>query len=531
MLAEALSPGEQAYRRLLESRQRSKPQAWINRGSAPVLQRSMSSAPVFRTDNEHGPAVQQELAWYDHTVIWSRGTQIIRTFSFDAQGENVEKAAFVWFPASSSAPESSGTRRESASVSSHKGKAPAVPSTLASPFGPFASSHQSQWGGPRGGSTSKHGNNLRSTRPDLEQTLVIFFKTHAIIYIPSGETITTHLPFQVDGVWPLAEGGVVLQRALERREKKRWERRRKGQNFLEGMDPDRTSGSVLDELVDLDDEVESLPRLYTLSTPRGEARPIAQTPMFQGGYLSSMIKMISPTRPLSPDLSIILVSSRPYPLLIAIDHEAREIVFFRWARIPPATSANQTTAVRSPTLSPLQGMQSNLELPPAVPPKASSRPSISRKRSSLGPSIGTDRRSSVLGAGSADPLDRSNRRSSIQRQPRHSGIPENRSVAGDMLHATLEPDDPFKSAAARPVRTKRGPRGLSSGSILEADRRSSVGRLDLNKSMDRMALNAAEEADLRETTMMFGLERDDEGLASEIVTERIWAWPLTGYVD
>ena len=525
VLADALSPGEQAHKRLLDNGRRSVRKSWPSRASAPALQRSLSSAPVFEADLEHPGEGQEELAWFDHTVIWSRGSQVIRTFSFDRQGEDVEKTAFVWFPTVSSAAESSGPRRESSSAATYKGKSTAAPSILASPFGPFASSHQSLWGGPRGTTANYDGSISRPAKAELERTLVIFFKTHAIIYLPSGETITTHLPFQVDGVWPLAEGGVILQRALERREKKRWARRRKGENVLDGLDADRTSGSVLDELVDLDDEVDSLPRLYTLSTPRGEARPVAQTPNYQGGYLSSLIKLTSPTRTLSPEMSILLVSSKPWPLLVAIDHEAREIVFFRWARIPSATTLSQPTAVRSPTLSPLQAMQ---ELPPTLPPKASSRPSMSRKRSSLGPSLGTDRRSSALGVGSADPLDRSNRRSSIQRQPRQSGIPENRSTAKEILHATLEPEDPFKAAAARPVRSKRGPRGLSSSSILESDRRASVGRLDLNKSMDRMALNAAEEADLRETTMMFGLERDDEGLASEIVTERIWAWPLTG---
>ena len=48
-------------------------------------------------------------------------------------------------------------------------------------------------------------------------------------------------------------------------------------------------------------------------------------------------------------------------------------------------------------------------------------------------------------------------------------------------------------------------------------------REEMLDPLDKMALNIAAERDLRETTMMMGLEREG-GVRSDLVLEKIWIW-------
>ena len=81
-----------------------------------------------------------------------------------------------------------------------------------------------------------------------------------------------------------------------------------------------------------------------------------------------------------------------------------------------------------------------------------------------------------------------------------------------------------------PIKGKSRIRGMSSASasVLEANRRtsgaSSFMRQDMNDPLGKMALHVAAERDLRETTMMMGLDRKDEGVRSDLVLDRVWVW-------
>jgi len=81
-----------------------------------------------------------------------------------------------------------------------------------------------------------------------------------------------------------------------------------------------------------------------------------------------------------------------------------------------------------------------------------------------------------------------------------------------------------------PIQVRGRVRGLSTASAVngEPNRRtsgaSSFMRQDMIDFLGKMALHVAGERDLRETTMMMGLEREEEGARSEMVLDRIWVW-------
>lgn len=326
---------------------------------------------------------------------------------------------------------------------------------------------------------------------------MIFLQTKAYIYFPSGEDLIVHLPFVVEKAWPLSTRGIMVQRALEKRELRRLARQTKACSVLRGMEVDVGSTSILDSLVDLDDETEDLPRIWTLSNPFEEFKMVTEAGLDE--------------RPAIPaSWNWLYVGDDLCPIVVAHDPDANELHFYR-----PRTMS--TTSLEPRPVQSARTMRPEEVLRPRESLGRGPRPSLSRNTGSFAPAK-NDRRQS----GKADPLERTTRRA-----PRlsRSGLAEKEpppSSATGELHATLDPP-PFAVTVNQPP--NKGRRVVSGASSLAADKSDRRGsgafmREDMHV-MDKGGLYALAEKDLRETTMLMGLERQEQTVKSEIVFERI----------
>lgn len=513
LLGPASSPGQ-----LLSSRSFAGPSCDLLRSSFPVIfpahdtydanEQSQNEKPKGRIiaaiGKESGRSDEwgeEELVWYDKTVVWSRGVELFRRFTFEHESEVVAYACFAWF-------KSEGGQN---SLSKHNNVL-ARSSAASETFGPFHRSQHMAWGGPRSSSQPQ------SQQPQLERTLVIFLQTRAHVYYQSGEDITVYLPFNVDCAWGLPDGGVLIQRELEKRELRMMNKdKRKAGSVLRGMD-DQSSMSVLDDLIDLEDESgPSLPRLYILENPFDELK-VAVQGQVEGGYGSKPF-LSSPAQPLGATSSVLYVSSEPYPFVITYNQESGEFVIYRHVRIHAAPEHPLSTPdPRTMRPEELLRQPDNHQLP--VQPRHR-RPSLHRNTSSFGPTAGDRRLSSA-----ADPLDRTQRRA-----PRLSRGPLPDTASTDELQAVLEPPSniPANSVGHRRSRgVSLMPTMTPRPSFPENKRRASTAASfilhDLNAPQAKMALHVAAEKDLRETTMMMGLERDEVGIRSEVVFHALATW-------
>ncbi|WVQ81869.1 hypothetical protein IAT38_003996 [Cryptococcus sp. DSM 104549] len=504
------------------------------------LGRTLSAVP--RQDPHADGWAEEELVWYERTVVWSRGAEVFRRYTFEQEGEDVGYAAFVWFKMGGEGASPDWKKKDPGGNGTGKGT-----------FGPFHHSQSQRWGGPQAPSQT-------GTPPRLERTLVVFLQTRAHVYCASGEDITVHLPFTVDGAWSLPDGGVVVQRALEKRELRRFGKdKKKAGSVLRGI-ADQTSMSILDDLMDLEDEsAPSLPRLYALENPFDELKMIVEGKV-EGGFDPSHrpAHLLSMGHPIDAPYSILHITPHPNRLVIAYNRQTSEITFYRAVRLPVLLDAPPPLPPRPRHLRPdelLRQPEPTLPLPPLppAPPPRAARPSLHRNTSSFGPlPTGTDRRLSSA----ADPMDRTQRRA-----PRLSRGPVSDPASTDELQAALEPASgvppatikrrsrgmsilsaaPPSGLPAPPPGTAPGPgagAGLSApGAGPEGHRRTSAGAAsfmlsDIHlPSRTKMALHGAAEKDLRETTMMMGLERDEVGVRSEVVLDRVWSWRVPVATD
>ncbi|OCF57282.1 hypothetical protein L486_04738 [Kwoniella mangroviensis CBS 10435] len=457
------------------------------------------------SDGIHEEYKEEELVWFGKTVVWSRGTQIFRKYTYDLEKEDVSKAVFAWFK--------TGDEAGSSNDISHKGKQAMKSSAT---FGPFHQSQNEHWGTPRLSSSSSSSSNS----PKLERTLVVFLQTRAHVYYSSGEDVVVHLPFAIDGSWPLSTGGLIVQRALEKRElRKLGKEKRKSGSVLRGM-TDHSSMTILDDLMDMeDDTAPSLPRLYTLENPFDELKMIVEGRV-EDGFDQARGRLISQTHAIDSSLSILYVSPDPYPFVVTYNCESNEIIFYRKTYIPdqpdlPPLPPNPRTMRPEEILGPP-------EAPVPIPRSTrAGRPSLHRNPSSFGPS--SENRTSSI----SDPLDRTQRRA--PRMSRGLRIAQEHPIATDELQATLDP----APIVPPPSTTKRRCRGLSilstTTTAQDLNRRTSGASasfvlLDLHDKHDKMGLQAIAEMDLRETTMMMGLERDEVGTRSDLVLDEVWTW-------
>lgn len=394
---------------------------------------------------------EEEIFYFNTTVIWSRGVEIYRQWTFDSQAEDeVTWAGFVWFPSTltSSTVDALGTTD--------------------STFGPFHTSRHNSWSSPPQSSSSAH---------KIVRTTMICLKSRAIVYYPSGESHTVHLPFLIDKAYALPQemGGVIVQRRLEQSEKRDLEGKK---SVLRGMN----QMSMLDEL---GMEKDSLPRLYTLSNPFEEIKQVVEGSVNNGRLVDEEV--------IDYSMDVLYVSETPYSFVVVYDQQQQEIIFYIRHNIPLIDT-------------PPARHQRPHELLAQAPP----RPSLHRTGSTF--STTGDRRVSTI---NAEAMDRTRRGPRVSR----GGIVENvQGVAGaGELQAVLDPP------SLPPVPVGSRIKGKARASV--ADRRDS----SLFVDSDRPALFGAGEWDLRETTMVMGLDRE-ETRRSEVVLERIWSWKLPAYV-
>jgi anaphase-promoting complex subunit 1 len=408
---------------------------------------------------------------------------VFRRYSFEEENEDVQCAAFFNLPTNPAGPSSS---------SSWQAK-PDVDGT----FGPFHRSQHLQWGGPRISTSTLS----TSTSATTIRALAIFLRTRSQIYLPSGETITQNLPFVVQSAHALPEG-LLLQRALQPREL----RQPRHTSILTGLhDGNNSVTSVLDDvdirdLLATDDGVEDLPRIYTMGTGFDELKPVEEGD--SGGWLT-----------LDRSIEVLFVAEGDYPYVLGFNTRRGEVIFYRRTLVPirPEEPSPSTKTTRPEELLRNQG---------ALPVQPTSvmgakRPSLHRAPSTFS-TAAAERRVS----GATDPLDRTDR--TQRRAPRLS---KNTTFEPGDLQAALELP-PFTSTTSKIPITRN--RAVSSASAFtEGTRRLSGASAFVRDDM----LDAAGAGkvgmglgDLRETTMMMGLERVEGVVRSEMVLERIWVW-------
>jgi anaphase-promoting complex subunit 1 len=328
---------------------------------------------------------------------------------------------------------------------------------------------------------------------------MIFLSTKAYIYFASGEEIIIHIPFVVDKAWSISTGGVIVQRKLEKRELRR--QKRHAGSVLRGMEVDVGSTTILDNLIDMEDEGEDLPRVWALEKPLEEFKMITE---------SNNGEAIPPT------CDVLFVGPEPGSPVVIYDTERNQVVIYRRTKgiKPPQTHQSPLTAL---TMRPEDIMR-----PPETVPKPS-RASLGRNQS-LAPSR-NDRRQS----GKADPLERTTRRAPRLSRTAVSDKDVPAGSATGELQDTLDPP-PFAVAVNQPAgKGRRVVSGASSIGMDKSDRRGSGAFMREEVPVaDKRGLFAIGEKDLRETTMMMGLERHSQVLQSDITLERLtWDTPPT----
>ena len=433
------------------------------------------SKPPTRVVSSVNNQAEEELVWSGQTVTWSRGCQIYRQYSYAHDGEDVAYAVFTHFQR--------GIDQVGGRFTKGKGKEEDT-ARLAQTFGPFHTAHTSKWG------QSMPSVSAKDSR--LERALMIFLSTKAYVYFPSGEEIIIHLPFVVDRAWPLSTGGVIVQRQLQKRELRR--KKRQSGSLLRGMDLDIGSTSVLDNLVDFDDEGEDLPRVWALERPLEEFKMITEAG--NGSAIPSSSELL-------------LVGIEPGSPVVIYDTERHQVVFYRRTKGMTAPQSGQSP-LTARTMRPEDVMRQPEPIPKSGRASLGRNPSTTLSRN--------DRRQS----GKADPLERT-----IRRAPRLSrtagpdkDLPAD-SAAGE-LHATLDPPPFAVTVNQAPRKGGRIVSGASSVGADKSDRRGSGAfmREEL-PNMDKRGLFAIGEKDLRETTMLMGLERPVQVLKSDYTLERL----------
>jgi len=328
---------------------------------------------------------------------------------------------------------------------------------------------------------------IHRTGEKLERGVVIVLKEKAHFYYASGVEFRVKIPFLIYGVWPLASGGVLFQRAPEVRE----QRARRDRHMPRPSLLDRT---VLDD-IDTDAPA-SLPILYAITERFGDLSAVHEASLAGGLYDPPSI--IPGTLNATCDISqtILFVSPDPYPFVVMYDRSERKVIFYRRAIVPLEKEKDEPLPPHKVILNPEDLFRQAATS--TAPQRRGGRASLPRGpgRASLAPSA-------------ADPLDRARRKSRLSTAS---------FVADDEFDV-----GPFAQEAGPATRHRRG-----GASAAEARRSSASGLRMPSSGGDNRAgwefpksLGKLSE-DLRETTMMQGLNTTVN--RSEIVLDRIWEW-------
>lgn len=441
--------------------------------------RPLFSAPVNRPI--------EELAWYEDTLIWSKGASVFRTCSYAHEKQQIQHACFAWF-------EGGDDDREKEEGDGKAATRRSARQPFPNTFGPFATSYTAGDVAPSSQSSSSSSSNKSG------RCLVVFLESIAHVYLASGEDRVIHLPFAVEKVFNLEAPakGLVLQRKLSASEEQ------SVHGSAGESSSTRMQGGARQH------------RLYAMLDPEKEMTPLA----FASSSQLTASKIESGQLQAFPLLLELVAWTGP--LAILWDKISNELVFCQWSRNKARRRSLNTQIATSPD------------------EDARKR----RRRSSLSPRPAT---AADQVSGAAGP-SRPSRTSVGGGGRRKSSVGGHRSLAGRSNEAEsskAEGDDALRAAldldgsgtnVDRLDRPGGGPhRRLSDRPTARSQRRTSGMMVDpsaaglLPRAAPRL-LNEISEMDLRETTMLMGLEiggtEEDLGEESEMVLTQIRRWQV-----
>lgn len=491
------------------------------------------------------PSIDEELFWFDSTLIWSRGSTVYRTFTYAHEGQRIKHAMFSYFretptpSGSSNENDPQGPAEHEVSYASNtRSKRPAKKPPVRT-FGPWATSYNASWSSRTIRNITGNDEHGSHNNP-LERCLVVFLENIARVYFPSGEDKILPIPFELDTAWALPGGGLILQRATTRKE---MDAVRKGKEraFAPMTDPnissmDRTMELMLEELdnnaVGMDlglQPISNQARLYTVTHPTSEMLALCHASALTGGFVDNKGRHRPAARPnqlrsMAPGMEIIFVSDAPdLPLYVCYDHLSNDIVFYRWARLSDQQEVSSSTndaAKVSMDGAPLADMQGVLS--------ANGKPSDRQKRVSIAPeAITYSRRPRVSSADAT--VDMPRRRPSLKRERSNTVTantvePSAPQSGVEIVRAALNENgshlDPKETTARA-----RAEGDVIRGFSRKVERRWSTQAGSRTSNRDKV-LHDMTEADLRETTMLMGLEKVERSVLCDVAGEQIHRWRL-----
>lgn len=239
-----------------------------------------------------------ELAWDDHTLVWSTGGVVKSTWDFTSEGQRIQYAVLGWMLVEGSgSSEHFSPNGGSARYAAEKEDDVWMPHMQTTkgerePFSPFFSARKERL---------KH---ERNEAMHIVRTVFVFLRSFGRAFLMNGLEHTFSLPFIVRCAWPAQPHGVLLERVVERAE-------------LEEPAP--------------------LPRLYTFVHAFREPRPIGQTEGIRGGFDGQRLELPSyeidgsrSTREVHAKEEVIMAGD----MLTTLDHNARRLSFWRWVYVP-----------------------------------------------------------------------------------------------------------------------------------------------------------------------------------------------------
>lgn len=430
----------------------------------------------------------EELAWTGGSLIWSRGCEIYRQYTFDIDREDIAYALFTPFRCGEGNPQTNLP-----SKGKGKEKEKVLDNDEGSGFNTFGSFHTAH----RPRSRTETETSEETSESQLQRTLMVFMQSKAYILFPSGERMVVRLPFKIERAWPIPTGGVIVQRGLDGKEV----RRRKRDRTHLFQDVDVGNASVLDALCHVEVE-EDLPMLWTLERPFEDFKVITDA--------------WDNATPLPSTSKLLHVAVDFCPIAVICHSATQRISFYLRQHVDSPRDSNHHP-VGPPPISPKDTLR---QLDSTTKKKI--RPSLGRNASTFGPSTGEDR----IVSNRNDPLERTTRRG--PRSSRGSMLevdPAPPSAAGE-LHAALDPP-PFAMTVNKPP-SKGRPRNVSGTPSMPADtseRRVSGAFLREETAVtDNRAIYTIAEKDLRETTMIMGLDNREDAPTSSIAFARIDSW-------
>lgn len=456
-----------------------------------------SPKPIGGSNEYDGSCYSDEqLTWSGMEVVWTRGVEVIRRFSYGYLDQEVSCAAFAWFKT----PEEQWTSENpgSASGTSHQSEKARLlskgPPPVEGTFGPFHDSQNAKW--------MLRPKKSRRKEVGLQRVVVVALQSKLVIHFATGEKHFRRLNFPVDSIWPLATGGVLLQRGLDASPSWKPPRRssipRPPRLSFDSVAGDTSIDSLSLKLEQNKDKDKESPRLFSLTDMYHDPLTICESIIYGGigDDLRPPRLLPSSGGPIhvKPSVTVLLVAPDPYPFIVAWDAAEGKVIVFRYATVSGGGEEEQPDR-RASTATHLRASE--------LMKQATSLPSGRRGRPSAGRMQG--RRSSVA----TDIFERSHRRGA-------------RLSSADELPTAHVPSTDL-APGARLTRVSTG--GGHEAKVRRVSTVASIMREDMHRPMNDRVLDMVAE-DLHDTTMVHGIEGGPQAQnrRSDIVVDRIWGW-------